>query len=69
MGYLPPGTKFDVFRGKPPENSIEDETFPNTLEHVIKVSFDLFVFLIKKNSLERNPILRLQNFHWMDNIS
>lgn len=38
MGYLPPGTKFDLFRGKPPEQSVEDETFPTTLDQIIKVS-------------------------------
>lgn len=36
QGLLPPGTRFDVFRGITPTKAVEEETFPVTLDRTLK---------------------------------
>lgn len=41
-GLLPPGTQFDLFRGTAAMKQDEDDIYPTTLAHPIKVLFSPF---------------------------
>lgn len=41
-GLLPPGTQFDLFRGTAAMKQDEDDIYPTTLGHPIKVLFSPF---------------------------
>lgn len=46
-GLLPPGTQFDLFRGTAAMKQDEEDMYPTTLGHTIKVGFIISVQLVK----------------------
>lgn len=46
-GLLPPGTQFDLFRGTAAMKQDEEDMYPTTLGHTIKVGFIISVQLAK----------------------
>lgn len=50
-GLLPPGTQFDLFRGTAAMKQDEDDMYPTTLGHTIKVNCQYVLIFIMSFSI------------------